>query len=317
VAIYAIRRVLEAIPTLIVIAILSFFMMHLAPGGPFQALLRPGESPETVIRIEQSYGLFQPLPVQFWDWFTQIIQGNFGVSITYNTPVLAMIAGRLPVTLTLITPVLVLSFFISVGLGMLQALRQYSTVDHVLTFFSFAAAATPDFWLGLMLILVFSITLGWFPAGGMYTIGAPYSLLDHLKYLVLPVTTLTVISVAPLARFVRASMLEVAQLDYVRTAQAKGLPSRAITYRHIFRNALIPVITLLGLNFLPGLFGGALITETVFDYPGMGQLAFNAAIQRDYPLVMALTMIASALVVLGNLLADLGYAWLDPRVQYN
>lgn len=314
---YIVRRLLQSIPLLLLIAVGSFVLVHLAPGGPGHLLLGQKGAVQALRRYQASLGLNRPLPVQFWDWFILLLHGNLGYSYEYSRPVTQVILSALPNTVLLFGIGGVLTLTIGVVLGVITATRQYSLWDHILTVLQFVGVSIPDWWLGIMAILLFAVRLRWLPAGGISTVGAPFSLADRVEHLLLPVAVIVFIGMASWSRYMRASMLEVIHQDYMRTARAKGLPERLVVWKHAFRNALIPVITLFGLNFFSGIFAGAPLLESVFAWPGMGYLFVNAAFQRDYPVLLGVTMISGVLIILGNLLADVLYVLADPRIKYS
>jgi peptide/nickel transport system permease protein len=287
------------------------------------AYVRRGNfSAEDLRRIEDRLGLNAPVYVQYGKWLGRVVKLDFGDSISERRPVIQSIRDRLPNTLYLMATAWVVTILIAIPVGVITAIKQYSWFDHVVTGLTFVGQSVPIFWLGLILILIFYIWLDnpfkggpLLPAGGMYTLGADFSIWDRIVHLILPVTMLAASWVAWYTRFLRASMLEVIHQDYIRTARAKGLGERVVIMRHAFRNAAIPLITLMALD-LPLIFSGALFTEVIFAWPGMGRLFFTAADRRDYPLLMAIIMITATLIVLSNLLADVLYAWLDPRIRF-
>jgi peptide/nickel transport system permease protein len=320
---YLIRRSLQAIPLLLATSIIIFMLVRLAPGGPLAAAERnPNVSPEQLALLRHKYGLDQPLYVQYAKWMGQLFQGNLGDSIKMHRPVSTLIAERLPNTLLLVGVSFLVTVIIAIPVGIYSAIRQYSLGDYIITTLTFIGQSIPIYWFGLVLILVFYVWLQnpvtggpIFPGGGMYSLDQQDNLLDRLWHMVLPVTMLSLTWVAWYSRFLRASMLEVIHSDYVRTARSKGMGERAVRYRHALKNAAIPLVTLMALD-LPALFGGALFTEMVFSWPGMGRLFWDAARARDYPVLLAVVLINSFLIVLFNLIADLGYGFLDPRVRY-
>lgn len=320
---YLIRRSLQAIPLLLVTSLIIFMLVRLAPGGPLAAAERnPNVSPEQLALLRHKYGLDQPLYVQYFKWMGQLFQGNLGDSIKMHRPVSTLIAERLPNTLLLVGASFLVTVMIAIPVGVYSAIKQYSIGDYIITTLTFIGQSIPIYWFGLVLILVFYVWLQnpftgepIFPGGGMYSLDEEGNLLDRLWHLVLPVTMLSLTWIAWYSRFLRASMLEVIHSDYVRTARSKGLGERAVRYRHALKNAAIPLVTLMALD-LPALFGGALFTEMVFSWPGMGRLFWDAARARDYPVLLAVVLINSFLIVIFNLLADLGYGFLDPRVRY-
>jgi peptide/nickel transport system permease protein len=318
-ATYVIRRLLQAIPILIGIAILCFFIVRLAPGSPVDKFRGGRVSPEVIQNIIKLYQLDQPLPQQLWSWLTTFPQiwrsDAWGYSFTDGRPVMETIAARVPLTMLLMGTSLILTAIIAIPLGILGAVRQYSNVDKTVTVIATIGYAIPTFVLGVMLRNIFANQLGWFPPFGAYTLGGDQSVQDLLWHLVLPVITLTIVSVAGWSRYMRASMLEVMRQDYVRTAKAKGAGGKRVIYKHAVRNALIPIITLFGLS-IPVLLGGAAVTEAIFSWPGLGYLGVQSVTTRDYPTVLAFVMIGGVLVIIGNLVADILYGLTDPRIKY-
>ncbi|MFA6549398.1 MAG: ABC transporter permease [Candidatus Margulisiibacteriota bacterium] len=317
---YIFRRLLQLIPLLIGVSLISFFVMHLAPGDPTALFINPNVDPQELIRIRANWGLDQPVIVQYFYWLGNAFRGNFGVSYTTGLPVMQEIIERLPATLLLMISSYILTLLITIPLGVISAVKKGSWFDNLVTVISFAGMATPTFWFGLMLMLLFSVQLGWLPAVGMYDVGIGNKelgirIFDVVRHMILPLLTMTLLGLAGMTRYQRAAMLEVLNQDYIRTARAKGLPERVVIFKHALRNALIPIVTILGLS-LPDLFGGAFIIETIFAWPGMGRLGVMAIFQRNYPLIMGITVFSAVLIVLGNLLADMGYAWVDPRIRY-
>ena len=313
---YALRRVLQAMPLLLGITLGIFLLIRLVPGGPLSAYEgNPDVTPQDLARLRQQLGLDAPLPVQYVRWLGRLGRGDLGWSLVSHRPVTSMIGERLGNTAYLMGLALVLTFAIALPAGIISARRQYSWFDHAVTTMSFAGFSMPTFWSGLLAILVFSVWLRWLPAGGMYTVGEAFSLADRLRHLVLPLGILTLFSAARYTRYLRASMLEVLGQDYIATARAKGLGERVVIQKHALKNATVPVVTIVALD-LPQLFSGALITETMFSWPGMGRLFWEATLRLDYPVLMAVMTVSAALVVLFNLAADLAYGFLDPRIRY-
>ena len=325
---YLLKRVLLAIPLLLGIATVLFFVLHLAPGDPTSTLFGPNVSEQAVEQLRRNWGLDQPMHVQYVKWLGAVLTGDLGYSFTRNTPVSTLLLRILPNTLVLSGAALVLAFAGGIALGIVQALKRNTLVDSVLSAVSLFFYSMPSFWLALMMILVFSLFAGtvwdWpfsFPPSGMVSpdhdlMGFWDRLGDRIAHLVLPATTLALVLAAGLARYVRGSMLEVMGQDYVRTARAKGLPERTVIVRHVLRNALIPVVTLVGL-YLPFLFSGAVFVEVVFSWPGMGKLMVDAITQRDYPVVLGGGLLFAGIVVAGNVVADLLYRVVDPRIRYD
>ncbi len=315
---YVARRLLQAVPILIGVAVISFSLIYLAPGDPIDRFRTPSIRPEQLQGLIRLYGLDKPLPEQFWSWLTTYVQvwrpEAWGYSFLDGQPVLFKIADRLPATLLLGASALALTVVVAIPLGILAAVRQYSVADRLISSLATIGYAIPSFLLGLYLLFFGGVVLGWFPLFGMESFGREGDPLDIGWHLVLPVTSLAVQQIAGWSRYVRAAMLEVLHQDFVRTAHAKGLPARRVTFKHALRNALIPVITLIGLT-IPSLLAGAAITEAIFTWPGVGLMGVDAVAQRDYPVVLAFVMIGGIGVVLGNLLADVAYAVADPRIK--
>jgi peptide/nickel transport system permease protein len=314
---YIIRRTLQAIPLLIIISIISFLLIQLAPGDPMD-MYRSSESTDSIdtTAIEEKLGLDKPIYIQYFNWLKLLVlEGNMGISFEDGRPVMEKILERLPATLLLMGTSIIISYLIAIPLGIYSAVKKYSFFDNFLTAFSYVGIAVPSFYLALMAILVFSLNLDWFPPSDMMSNYEEFDLMDRIRHLVLPASVLAIGGIASNSRFMRSSMLEVVKQDFVRTARAKGVAERSVIYKHALRNALLPIITILGLS-LPGLFAGALFVEQIFAWPGMGRLAVNAIFVRDYQTIMGTTMFAGVLVVLGNLIADILYAVVDPRIQY-
>ena len=314
---FVIRRLLLAIPTLIGVTILTFCLIHLAPGGPQAALAGEKATPEQIARLTHELGLDRPLYVQYADWVGALLHGDLGFSYLRQAPVLQLIGQRLPQTMLLMGCALVVSVLLAVPLGVYQAYRRNTAFDRTASVAVFVAWSMPTFWFGTILIAIFAVSLRWFPVGGLQTIDTTdFDWPSRFMHLVLPAATLAIVSMAGWSRYIRGSMVEQLREDYTRTAIAKGLPTRTVLFRHTLRNALIPFITLLG-GTLPALFGGAVITEQIFAYPGMGQLFWQSAIDRDYGTLLGMTVLTAVMVILGNLLADVLYGVVDPRVRYD
>ena len=322
---YIVKRLLQAIPLLLGIATITFVIVHLAPGDPMDVYMeeryRREVDPQVIELLRKRYGLDQPLHVQYVKWMGNLAQGDLGESFRYRRPVASLLAERIPYTLQLTTLAILFDALVGIALGIIAAVKQYSTVDKTLTVGSLIIYSVPGFWLALMLVLVLSVNLGWMPTSQTRSLDYDLltwsqKLLDRLWHLVLPVFVLGVGSAAGTARYMRNRLLEVLSEEYVLAARARGLRERAVILRHAVRNALIPIVTLFGMA-LPFLLGGAVLIERVFAWPGMGLLAVEAIGARDYPIILATSMIAAVLVVLGNLLADVTYAVIDPRVSYD
>lgn len=343
---YVVRRILQAIPLMFIVSIVLFILVNLAPGGP---LAGRGQSrrlrPEQIEILKRQFGLDQPLAVRyvFWlvgnDWtkidtdgdgvrdsYGQgkgILRGDFGMSYRTRTPVIDSISNSFKNTAYLMSVTLLIVAIIAVPVGVISAVKQYSIFDIVVTTLSFMGQAIPEFWLGLILVLIFYVWLknpvtgeSLLPAGGMYTLGAKFSIGDWARHLVLPVMMGVVGWVTWYSRFLRSSMLDVIHQDYVRTARAKGLRMSKVYFKHALRNALLPLVTIFALD-LPYIFAGSLYVEIIFSWPGMGRLYYQAAIDRDYPMLMGILTIGTVIVILSNLLADIIYSRLDPRIHYD
>jgi peptide/nickel transport system permease protein len=310
---YVVGRLAQSLVLLIFVSMLTFGLIHIAPGGP-GVLLAPGMTGQQIKEAQQRLGFNDPIPVQYVRWLRNLLRGDLGKSYSQGLNVSTLITKRLSVTLQLLFTSLILSGVFGVAIGVLSAMRRNSLIDHIATGFSFFGMSVPTFWLGLMLIILFSIKLHVLPSSGAQTLGKPFTVTDRLEHLLMPAVVLAVANLAQIARYTRSSMLEVLQADYLRTARAKGQRERSVIWRHALRNALIPVITVVALG-IPRLVGGAAITESVFAWPGMGQLAVDSALQRDYPAIMGITMMVSVVVIVTNFLTDLSYLLIDPRVK--
>jgi peptide/nickel transport system permease protein len=311
---YLLRRALQSALLLAVVSLVVFAMILTAPGGP-SILMDPNMGAEEAARMRALLGLDQPVHVQYLKWLASVLRGNLGMSLALGRPVLELIGQSLPATLLLSGASLLIAIAGGVPAGIVSARWRNSWLDRGLTFGSVFGLSVPVFWYGLMLIIVLSVRLNLLPPGGMYTLEGELSAGDVLKHLLMPAFVLGTVNMAQIARYARSSILSVLQQDYVRTGRAKGLHERALLFRHALRNALIPVVTLIGL-LVPRLVGGAAVTESVFTWPGMGRLAVSAAFQRDYATIMGVTLIVSGVVILSNLLTDIAYVFIDPRVRY-
>lgn len=312
---FLLRRILLAIPMLLAISFVSFAIMQSVPGGPL-AIYRnnPNVRAADLARLEKQLGLDKPMVTQYAIWLRNLATGNWGRSLASGLPVTQMISERIGNTFYLMGTAFILTMLIAIPIGVLSAVKRYSFFDHTATLFSFLGFSVPIFWLGLVAIIVFAVWLRWLPAGGMRTINAEFSFIDRLRYLILPASLMAFHSAAQYSRYVRASMLEVIRQDYITTARAKGQNERNVIYIHALRNALIPLITVVALD-LPALFSGALLIETVFAWPGMGRLFWNSATRFDYPVLMGIIITTALLVIACNLIADVLYAFADPRVR--
>ena len=315
---YILRRILQAIPILFLLSVFLFGVVRLMPGGPLaQAERNPNVTPEQLAALRVRLGLDQPLPVQYVKWIKAfVLEGDWGYSIKFRRPVAEMIWERMPATLILFSAGFLVMLIFAIPIGVYSAIKPYSLFDNIITTFSFAGQSVPVYWLGLILIVVFYLNVQLFPAGGMYTIGREGDLLDLIWHLVLPIAAMSFSWIAWYSRFLRSSMRDTLNEDYVRTAHAKGLSLRTVHFRHALRNALLPLVTLIALD-LPTVFGGAVFIETIFSWPGMGRLFWDAAKGRDYPILLAVMMIYAALTLLFNLIADIVYGFLDPRIRYD
>lgn len=315
---YSLRRILGSIPLLLLITAFVFALLQAAPGGPLSTGEGGGGTAEEAMsRMRVQWGLDQPVHLQFVRWLGQLLQGEWGSSFNSGQPVLELILQRLPATLQLTGLSLLLSMVLVIPLGTLAALRKRSWIDYAITGVSISGISMPIFWLALMLLYVFSFNLGWLPSAGLGDIRASTegwaAVAERLRYLALPVTCFTLVTVAGLVRFMRGSMLDTLEQDYIRTVRSKGLPARTVIGKHALRNALIPVVTMFAME-LPRLFIGSVVIETIFALPGVGRLFIDSVQARDYPVLMGILVIASVLVVVSNLVADLLCGWLDPRI---
>jgi peptide/nickel transport system permease protein len=320
---YALRRLILAIPLLIGITFVSFLVIHLAPGEPTDVQggdVQSQSDKELRARLQEIYGLDKPLHVQYWNWVSRIVRLDFGRSFSPDArPVLQKIGERLPITLLLNIVELAIIVAFAIPIGVLSATRQYSKFDKVTTVFVFVGFATPDFWLALLLMILFGVQLGWLPISGLRSLNWEYlgfwpQQWDFFSHLLLPIVVATFGGLAGFSRYMRQSMLEVIRQDYIQSARAKGLAEGVVIGKHALRNAMLPIVTILGLS-LPGLIGGSVIVESVFAIPGMGQLMVQSVFQRDYPVIMANLVIVSVLTLLANLVADLSYGLVDPRIR--
>jgi peptide/nickel transport system permease protein len=321
---YIFKRILFFIPVLFVISLLNFALYSAAPGDPVTAmyshlLVEGGDqvlTDEVLANMRARLGLDQPWPVRYGIWLGHVFQGDLGRSLISQRPVAEIIGKALWPTLQLNILAIVVGVSLGIGLGVMQGLRQYSLFDYIFSLLSYIYISLPGFFLALVLVYIFALQLGWLPPAGYETVGIASSWQDRARYLVLPVTTLALATAPGLMRYTRTAVLEVIRQPYTVTAKAKGLSLRAITWGHVVRNSLIPVVTHLG-SILPGLIGGSVIIEQIFAWPGMGRLAIRAAYERDYPLLMGLVLLSSVILVISILLVDMLYAWVDPRIRYD
>lgn len=308
---------------LVGISIVSFAIMHMAPGSPIDLLTDRTTTPQEKARIAAVYGFDKPIYIQYFKWAGQVIRGKFGNSFVTGEPVLQMIGNRLPATLLLNFLTMIIIYALAIPIGIISAVKQYSWFDHAVTLYAFLGQSMPQFWLALLLLYYVGLRFPFIQTSGMATYGMSVAqdglwavFVDRIRHLILPLTVVSFGSLAGITRYMRASMLEVINQDYVRTARAKGLSQRKVILKHAFRNALLPIVTLIGFE-LPILFGGSIVIETIFSWPGVGLLAWQAVMQRDYQVVMAFNMLGASLMVVGNFLADMLYLVVDPRIKYN
>ncbi|WP_246943130.1 ABC transporter permease [Bacillus pinisoli] len=313
---YIVRRILIAIPVLIGVTIFNFFIINLAPGNPVDMFVNPNMSEADKEAKKEALGLNDPLWEQYGRWMGNMVQGDFGFSYATYEPVMSNIADRLGPTLLLMGASLIIAYLIAIPVGIISATRQYSFVDYLTTSVSFLGISIPNFFLGLGAIYVFSIVFKIFPTGGMNTLGSDGGVIDTLMHLILPAIVLGTGIAGNMVRYVRSSMLEVLGQDYLRTARAKGLREFLVNNKHALRNALIPIVTVIGLD-IPLLIGGAVVTEQIFQWPGLGQLTIQSIGSRDYPTLMALNFLAAFTVLFSNLITDVLYSVVDPRIKYN
>ena len=310
---YLLRRGLQALLVLFGVSVVTFSLVHLVPGDPIRVSLGTRFDPETYQALRERAGFDQPLPVQYADYITSAVMGDLGVSFRSGQPVTDILTERLPATLTLTIAAMVVALAIAVPLGILSAIRQGSKLDYGATVVSQVGVSVPDFWMGILLILFFAGTLGWFPPSGY--VSPLENPIEWLHHVTLPAVTIGVVSGSILARFVRSAVLESLSQDYTRTARAKGLPERDVVRRHVLRNAWVPIVTVTGVQ-LASLLGGVIVVEVIFGWPGLGRLTLDAVQSRDYPVMQGAVLLFAALFLLVNLLVDLLYAALDPRISY-
>ncbi|HYF95787.1 MAG TPA: ABC transporter permease [Symbiobacteriaceae bacterium] len=313
---YILRRLLQTIPILFGVSIIIFIIVHSTPGNPYSYLFGPRVDPKLKEKMMVEMGFRDPLPMQYVRWLQTTMTGNLGVSLRTGKPVTELIGDAMPNTLWLSTTSFTLGLTLAIPIGVISATRQYSALDYGVTTFAFMGISLPSFFAALLMVYFFGVKLRWFPMNGTLSPGKTFAWGDYLNHLVLPAVTLALRDVAGYSRFTRSSMLEVMRQDYVRTARSKGLAERVVIYKHALRNGLIPVITLLGFS-LPALFGGAIIVETIFTWNGMGKLGLEAVNNREYGILMAVNMFFAIMVIVGNLVADVLYAIVDPRIRYS
>ena len=320
---YILRRFLQTLVVIVLLSYVVFTLMALMPGDPVELMIssNPKITPEDIVRLREFYGLDQPAWKRYGNWISTIAQGDLGYSRTYRVPVTELLGPRLWNTFVLSVASLGFSLLIAIPLGIASALKPGGRLDSFLNIFSFAGISIPSFWLGIMLIMIFAVKLGWLPAGGTQTIGLEEASFaarfgDSLYYLILPVLSLSIQAIGRFVRFTRSSMMEALRHDFIRTAKAKGLPRSAVLWRHAFRNALIPLVTVVALS-ISSVFSGAILTETVFSYQGVGKLVFDSIIANDFNVAMVSFIISISMVLIMNLVADILYGFVDPRISYS
>lgn len=314
---YIQRRLLISVPVLLAVTVIIFGLLHITPGDPLDTYAPPDRPMPEAQReaLRERLGLHRPVPVQYVFWLREAATGNLGFRAKNMRPVSESIAAHIGPTLLLMATGMAIGIIGGILLGIVAAVRQYSILDMLLTIFAFLGISTPAYLAGLLGLFLFSLQFGLFPSGGFSTPGEPFSVLDHLHHLILPATILSLNYVAMIMRYTRSSLLEVLAQDYVRTARSKGLKERVVTGTHAMRNALLPVVTIIGAS-IPNLLGGAVFIESIFSWPGMGRLFIDGVESRDFPLIMGLTLILAAAVLIANLLTDVAYAFIDPRIRY-
>jgi len=317
---FALNRLLLCLGLVLAVVVLNFVLVHAAPGDPVSTIagVSGGMSPELMAQLRTRYGLDQPLPVQLGVYLAQVARGDLGYSYFFNLPVSSLIAERLPATLLLVLSSVIVAFLVGTALGVLSAKKPNGVLSQFITVLSLVGFAAPVFWTGIMLVLLFALVIPVLPVAGMRAVdssgGGVGDALDVLHHLVLPVVTLSLVYLAQYSRLARSSMLDVLGSDFIRTARAKGLADRVVLYKHALRNALLPVVTVLGLQF-GNVLSGAILVETVFNWPGLGRLAFESVLRRDYPTILGLLLLSSIVVVVMNQLTDLCYRLIDPRIK--
>ncbi|TYP79854.1 ABC transporter permease [Paenibacillus methanolicus] len=309
------RRLLVSMPVLLGITVINFFIIKLAPGNPVEMFINPNTPPELIEAKKEMLGLNSPFFVQYWQWLLQLLQGELGYSFSSYAPVAGLIQERIGPTLLLAFSALIAGLLVALPIGIFSAVRHNTKWDYFLTGLSFVGTSLPSFFLALGLLYLFALKLRLLPTGGMQTLNGDGGVLDTLLHLILPVSVLAVVVIGKKIRYVRASMLDVLQQDYLRTARAKGVREFAVTHKHALRNALLPIIAVFGME-IPALLGGSIIIEQIFQWPGIGQLTMQSILSRDYPTLMALNLVAAIVVLTTNLLVDVLYALADPRIKY-
>ncbi|MFW6134274.1 MAG: ABC transporter permease [Elusimicrobiota bacterium] len=318
---YIIKRIILFVPLLIGITLITFVIMHLTPGSPVDRVkMNPNVDTRAQLRLYKAYGLDKPIHIQYWNWLKRVVTLNFGTSFKDGRKVINKILERLPATLLLNIASLIFIFGIALPVGIISAVKHNTFIDRSLMVMVFIGYSVPTFALALLFMYFFGVHLGWLPVSGMVSINFEFltpekQILDILRHLILPVVTLGITGLAFISRYLRSSMLEVIRQEYIKAARARGIKNKNIILVHALKNALIPIVTMIGL-LVPSLIGGSVVFETIFSWPGMGRLAYNAIMSRDYPVVMGVGIIMAVMTLLGNLLADIGYGYVDPRVRY-
>ena len=317
---YIVKRVIQTLPVLIGISIIVFALVNLQPGDPFSTMMDPNLSLEMKEKMLERLGYNDPLPVQYFKWLMRAIQGDLGYSIAFKQPVISVLGNCIGNTVILSICSLILSVVIAIPCGVISATHQRTKIDYVVTVFAFMGLSIPAFFFGMLLIKIFSVDLGWLPISGMVTAGTSYTgwaqALDIGKHMILPMIVLGLMNTASLMRYTRSDMIEILKTDYIRTANAKGVKKKSIIYVHALKNELLPLITVVTMQ-IPSLLSGALLTETIFVWPGIGRLNYNAVMARDYPLIIGIVMMVAVISLLANLLADVLYAVVDKRVKFD
>ncbi len=311
------KRLLEIIPLIIVVSLICFALMQATPGGPTAMLSQnPMVKPADLARIRANFGIDEPVIVQYFMWLKRVVlYGDFGNSYVTGEPVSEMIRQRMPATLELMGSAFLLAFLFGISGGIIAALKRYTKLDSVITLFALVGISIPIFWMGLMSMMLFTVKFRLLPSAGMFSLGEPFSMIDHLRHLLMPSLVLSLLFVSSWSRYMRASLSEVLQMNYIDVARAKGASRGSVIFKHAIRNAAIPVLTVIALN-LPALFTGSIITETVFAWPGMGRLFYDGLLRQDYTRLMGIIFMASILIAFLNLIADMIYGILDPRIRY-
>ena len=317
---YVFKRLIQTIPVLIGISIIVFVLVKLQPGDPFSSMMDPNVSKEMQEKMLQELGYNDPIIIQYFKWLLRVLQGDFGYSIQFKQPVLSVIFSRLGNTAILSLCSMIISILIAIPCGVISATKQFTKTDYIVTVFAFMGLSIPSFFFGMLLIKVFSVDLGWLPISGMVSTGVALSgfayAFDIAKHMLLPMVVLALMNTASLMRYTRSDMIEVLKTDYIRTARSKGVRKRSIIYQHALKNELLPLITVVTMQ-IPSLLSGALLTETIFVWPGIGRLNYNAVMSRDYPLIMGIVMMVAVISLFTNLLADILYAVVDKRVKFD